>query len=163
MKLTAKQFIKDITTYEFMWRTNDVAMIRSNDTYLHYSQETVRRIAGDYQKGLKDADKLSDKKCRILIYDFMTEMRDLINNVRNYPFDLINWEWEDDEGMCQGMLDQAIDTCMTIATQVDGFEHFFDEKTLDDIMSLQYVYVKVPDDDDFNSDGYYLQITKKED
>lgn len=158
--MTTKEFIKDTTTYEFMWRTNDVAMIRSNGTYLHYSQETVRRIAGDYQKGLKDADKLSDKKCRILIYDFMTEMRDLINDVRNYPFDLTDWgedEW------CQCTLDQAIDTCMTIATQVDGFEHFFDKKSLDDIMSLRYVYVKAHSEDEFKFDGYYLQITKKED
>ena len=158
--MTTKEFIKDITTYEFMWITNDVAQIRSNGAFLHYSQETIRRIAGDYQKGLKDADKLSDKKCRILIYDFMTEMRDLINDVRNYPLDLTLWE---EDEWCQGILGQAIDTCMTIATQVDGFEQFFDKKSLDDIMSLQYVYVKVHDDDYFKFDGYYLQITKKED
>lgn len=157
--MTTKEFIKDITTYEFMWRTNDVAMLNSNGAFLHYPEETIRRIAGDYQKGLKDADKLSDKKCKTLIYDFMTEMRDLVNDVRNDPFDLT--VWEEDE-WCQGILGQAIDTCMTISTQVDGFKNFFDEKTLDDIMSLQYVYVKVPDDDDFNFDGYYLQIAKKE-
>ena len=159
--MTTKEFLNDITTYELMWRTNDVSLIQSNGAFFHYSEETIRRIAGDYQKGLKDADKLSDKKCRILIYDFMTEMCDLINDVRNYPFYLMDWNWDEDDNWCQCMLEQAIDTCMTIATQVDGFEHFFDEKTLDDIMSLQYVYVKVPDDD-FKSDGYYLQITKKE-
>lgn len=154
--MTTKEFIKDIKTYEFMWRTNDVAMINSNGAFLHYSQETVRRIAGDYQKGLKDADKLSDKKCKNLIYDFMTEMRDLVNDVRDDPFDLIDWG---DYGCCQGMLDQAIDTCIAIVTQVDGFKNFFDEKTLADIKSLQYVYVKVPDDD-FKFDGYYLQIAE---
>ena len=123
------------------------------------TEEEIRRIAGDYQKGLKDADKLSDKKCRALVYDFMTEMNYLLNAVRNDPFDLINWEWEDDEGRCQGMLDQAIDTCITIATQVDGFEHFFDKQSLDDIMSLRYVKAH-NDEDDY--DGYYLQITRKE-
>lgn len=138
--MTTKEFLKDITPYEFMWRTNDVAMIGSSGAFFHYSQETIRRIAGDYQKGLKDTDKLSDKKCTTLIYDFMTEMQYLLNDVRNDPFYLIKWEGEDDEGMCQCMLDQAIDTCMTIATQVDGFEHFFDKKSLDDIMSLRYVY-----------------------
>ena len=153
--MTTKEFIKDITTYEFMWRTNDVAMLESNGAFLHYSKESIRRIAGDYQKGLKDADKLSDKKCRTLIYDFMTEMYDLLNAVRNGPFDLMDWG---DDGWCEGILDQAIDTCMTIATQVDGFEHFFDKQSLDDIMSLQYV--KARDEDGW--EGYYLQITRKE-
>lgn len=155
--MTAKQFIKDITTHEFMWRTNDVAQINSNGVFLHYSKETIRRIAGDYQKGLKDTDKLSDKRCMTLINDFMTEMSDLINDVRNDPFDLTTWE---DDEWCPGVLGQAINTCVDIATQVDGFEHFFDKKTLDDIMSLQYV--KALNDDDPEFDGYYLQIVKKE-
>ena len=89
----------------------------------------------------------------------MTEMRDLLNDVRNDPFELT--VWEEDE-WCQGILGQAIDTCMTIATQVDGFEDFFDKQSLDDIMSLQYVYVKASNDDVFKCDDYYLQITKKD-
>lgn len=158
--MTTKEFIKNITTYEFMWRTNDVSMIESNGVFLHYSEEIIRRIAGDYQKGLKDTDKLSDKKCTTLVYDFMTEMYTLLDDVRNDSFSLKTWEIDDDIGMCQCTLDQAIDTCMTIATEVDGFENFFDKKSLDDIMSLQYV--KAPDVDNPKFDNYYLQITKKE-
>lgn len=31
--MTTKEFIKNITTYEFMWRTNDVSMIESNGVF----------------------------------------------------------------------------------------------------------------------------------
>lgn len=131
--MTTKEFIKGVDLYDFMWATNDIADLDCCQTM--YSDEEISEIAGDYDHGFKDSDKLTTKQCNELISNFMYWMNECYKDYNYGNFCAL----EDEVDWYQARLDYWKDLCSTISTNVKGFKRYFNKQELAEINRLTYV------------------------